>query len=283
MKRLFLNSRLGLLALLWVSAMVSCKDKEATPANDIEIGSTSLGSVLTGVGGKTLYFFASDVSGVSSCTSAACVGNWPVFYKDPATMKLGTGLTATDFTTITRPDGNKQLAYKGWPLYYYINDTKAGDVTGENVNNVWVVAKTDYSLMLGNGQLVGNDGKSYTSDYKVGTGNTIYFTDGLGRTLYGFVNDKNKKNNYTKADLSNNATWPLFEEATLKSIPSTLTASDFAVIEVTGTGRKQLTYKGWPLYYFGPDNAQRGSTKGVSVPTPGIWPIVNKNTAVAPN
>ena len=74
MKRLLLNSRLGLLALLLASAILSCKDKDATPANDIEIGTTSLGSVLTGEGGKTLYFFASDVSGVSSCTSAACAG-----------------------------------------------------------------------------------------------------------------------------------------------------------------------------------------------------------------
>lgn len=269
--------------LLFVALVTGCKDKDSTPANDVDLGTTTLGSVLTGESGKTLYFFANDVTGVSSCTSAACMGNWPVFYKDPATMKLGTGLTATDFATISRPDGSKQTTYKGWPLYYYKNDTKAGDVTGENVNNVWLVAKTDYSIMLGNGQLLGNNGKTYTSDYKEGTGNTLYFTDGMGRTLYGFVNDRNKKNNYTKTDLSNNATWPLFEEATLKSVPSVLSKNDFVVMDVPGTGKKQLTYKGWPLYYFGPDNAVRGATKGVSVPSPGIWPIVNASTQVAPN
>jgi predicted lipoprotein with Yx(FWY)xxD motif len=281
MKQLSLKGHYGLMVLLLVCLVVGCKDKETTPSNDVELGTTSLGNVLTGEGGKTLYFFASDVSGISSCTSTACMGNWPVFYKE--VTRLGTGLTLTDFGTITRPDGAKQTTYKGWPLYYYKSDTKAGDVTGENVGNVWAVAKADYSIMLANAQLVGNNGKSYTSDYKEGTGNTIYFTDGIGRTLYGFVNDKNKKNNYTKADMSNNATWPLFEEATLKSIPSTLAASDFVVIDVTGTSKKQLTYKGWPLYYFGPDNSVRGANKGVSVPTPGIWPIVNKNTVVAPN
>lgn len=281
MKRLLLNSRLGLVTLLLTCFVLSCKDKETTPSNDVDLGTTSLGKVLTGEGGKTLYIFASDVSGVSSCTSTACVGNWPAFYKD--VKLLGTGLAATDFTTITRADGNKQTAYKGWPLYYYKNDTKAGDVTGENVGNAWMVAKTDYSIMIANAQLVGSDGKNYTSTYTEGTGNTLYFTDGTGRTLYGFANDKKNKNNYTKADLSNNATWPLFEEATLKSIPSTLSATDFAVIDVTGTGKKQLTYKGWPLYYFGADNSQRGANKGVSFPKPGVWPVVYKTTVEAPN
>jgi predicted lipoprotein with Yx(FWY)xxD motif len=35
-------------------------------------------------------------------------------------------------------------------------------------------------------------------------------------------------------------------------------------------GKHQLTYKGWPLYYFGGDTKIRGSTKGITIPTPGM-------------
>ena len=38
-------------------------------------------------------------------------------------------------------DGSKQWAYKGKPLYTWVKDTKPGDMTGDNVNNVWHVAK----------------------------------------------------------------------------------------------------------------------------------------------
>jgi predicted lipoprotein with Yx(FWY)xxD motif len=98
--------------------------------------------------------------------------------------------------------------------------------------------------------------------------------------LYSFKTDRFKQNKYTKEDFSNNATWPIYEEADLKKVPTGVDPADFAVINVFT--KKQLTYKGWPLYYFGPDNAQRGKTKGVSVPTPGIWPIVNQTVTVAP-
>ena len=37
-----------------------------------------------------------------------------------------------------------------------------------------------------------------------------------------------------------------------------------------------MTYKGWPLYYYGTDSL-RGNTLGVSVPGPGIWPVAVKD------
>ncbi|MFC0183054.1 hypothetical protein ACFFJX_10995 [Pseudarcicella hirudinis] len=97
--------------------------------------------------------------------------------------------------------------------------------------------------------------------------------------MYAFAKDKKGKNNYTKADFSNNATWPIYT-TDLKDVPSNLDKTLFGTIKVQD--KVQLTYKGWPLYYFGPDNNLRGSTKGVSVPTPGVWPIVQKDSPVAP-
>ncbi|GAB3641787.1 hypothetical protein [Spirosoma arcticum] len=265
------------LAALLIVATLACKD-EVNPVTttDLNLETTSLGRVLTGDGGRTLYIFAADVAGTANC-NGACADNWPAYYKE--TFTLGFGLNAADFTTVTRADGTKQTAYKGWPLYYFKNDAKAGDVTGENVGDVWRVAKTNYTVQVASRQLIGNDGKSYTFDTKEGTGNSLFLTDSVGRTLYAFAPDKKNKNTYTRADLSNNATWPLFE-GTIGEIPSTLNKADFSTITVFG--RTQITYKGWPLYYFGPDQGIRGNTKGVSVPRPGVWPVVNKTTPEAP-
>ncbi len=233
--------------------------------------------MLTGEGGKTLYVFAPDADGNANC-AGNCTTTWPVYYKETPT--LSTSLTAADFTTITRADGAKQTAYKGWPLYYYKNDTQAGDVTGEGVGSVWMVAKPNYTVLMASRQLVGQDGKLYTFDTKEGTGASLFLTDNVGRTLYAFAPDKKNTNKYTKADFSNNATWPLFE-GPLGEVPSTLNKADFAVITPLA-GHTQITYKGWPLYYFGNDQGQRGSTKGVSVPRPGAWPVVNATSTEAP-
>jgi predicted lipoprotein with Yx(FWY)xxD motif len=45
------------------------------------------------------------------------------------------------YTIVVRDDGRKQWAYKGKPLYFWAKDTKVGDTTGDNVNNVWHIAK----------------------------------------------------------------------------------------------------------------------------------------------
>ncbi|MHA4737540.1 hypothetical protein [Dyadobacter sp. MSC1_007] len=279
-------SRLLVALGLLMAVNFSCSDDDDDPTptpvtNDVQLkDNATLGKILTDKDGKTLYFFSKDATGASAC-SGNCVTNWPIYaVADLATMKVDAGLDKADFANITRADGKPQTTYKGWPLYYFKDDLAAGDVKGEGVGTIWYVAKTDYTIMLVNAQLVGNDGKSYKADYTEGTAETQFFVDGKGRTLYAFVNDKNKKNNYTKADFSNDATWPIYT-TDLQSLPSTIDKTLFSTIDVFG--RKQLTYKGWPLYYFGPDGATRGATKGVSVPKPGIWPIVNKDSPVAPN
>jgi predicted lipoprotein with Yx(FWY)xxD motif len=259
---------------------VSCSKNEAPPkdtANVMVKTTATLGKVLADSKGMTLYYFTRDTSDNSVCTGG-CAATWPPFYVE--NLKADTSLVAADFATITRTDGAKQTTYKGWPLYYYKDDATSTDVKGENVNQIWFVAKSDYSIALMNNQLTGHNGKQYTSAYVEGQEVVQYFTDAYGRTLYSFKNDRFKKNNFTKEDFSNNAVWPVYETATLKSLPSALTASDFAIIDVFG--KKQLTYKGWPLYYFGQDAQVKGKNKGISFPTPGIWPIVNQNAAVAP-
>jgi len=132
--------------------------------------------------------------------------------------------------------------------------------------------------MVASAQLVGLDGKNYTGAYVEGAGNTRYFTDAAGRTLYGFTNDSQNTNTFTQPDFSNDGAWPIFH-VDIDRLPTGMNASDFGEIDVHG--RMQLTYKGWPIYYFGQD-AARGDNKGVSVPVPGKWPVITADTGPAP-
>jgi predicted lipoprotein with Yx(FWY)xxD motif len=268
---------------LATTTLISCsKDSNdiVKPTDVVSVKLTehaTLGKLLSDSAGNTLYFFSADANGSSGC-NGACATTWPPFYKEK--RNFSEGLDSTDFATITRTDGTKQTTYKGWPLYYYSLDTKPGDANGEGIFGIWFVAKADYTVMLARTQLVGNDGVQYNSSYQPGTGNTIYLTDSLGRTLYAFSPDHFNTNTYTKQDFSNNGFWPILEIGGVRSVPSDLSKTDFGTTDVFG--KTQLTYKGWPLYYFGPDNQTRGNTKGVSVPLPGVWPIVNKNSTAAP-
>jgi predicted lipoprotein with Yx(FWY)xxD motif len=96
----------------------------------------SIGFYLTNGTGFALYVFTHDTpgNGTSTCTGH-CLEIWPAFYA--STLKLPPGLDANSFTVINRPDGAKQLAYNGWPLYYYAPDKAPGDTTGQGVNGVW--------------------------------------------------------------------------------------------------------------------------------------------------
>jgi len=278
-----------LLAFCAIS-MVACKDDEDAEYPEIKktevqlIENPTFGKILTDEDGRTLYFFSRDSKSSSVC-EGACLTAWPIFFSENLTVSQR--LNAADFTTITRADGAKQTAYKGYPLYYFNQDVVAGDTKGEKVNDVWFVAKPDYSVFYAKAQLLGADTKSYVANntlanYIEGQEETFYLTDTYGRTIYTFRNDKNGVNNYG----GDAGVWPVFSTDFSKLVvPSILNKADFA--EVTKNGNKQLTYKGWPLYYFGGNtiiagDIQRGDTRGVSVPMPGVWPVANVSTITAP-
>ena len=254
MKKLRLLTLLIAGTLLGLSA---CKKDNTNPETKPGVKLTAnaeLGNILVDENGMTLYFFSNDADGQSACTDG-CLDNWPVFYS--STLEIGSGLDQNDFAVITRSDGKPQITYKGWPLYYFINDKNAGDVKGEGIKGVWFVAKPDYSVMLAAGQLTGVDGKNYLSDYTEGNGITPFLTDASGQTLYIFTKDSANTNRFTAPDLSNNGVWPV-AEITPGKVPSSFNAADFDQIDVYG--KKQLTYKGWPLYYFGQDINKQNHT-----------------------
>lgn len=92
--------------------------------------------VLTDSSGMTLYTYDKDQAGSSkSVCNGPCAANWPPLMAKEGAKESG------DYSIITRDDGKKQWAYKGKPLYTWVKDQKAGDKTGDGVNNVWHVAK----------------------------------------------------------------------------------------------------------------------------------------------
>ena len=87
--------------------------------------------------GMTLYWTSLDTAGKSNVTGTI-LANWPVFAS--ANTIIPSSLNSADFGSITRTDGSTQRTYKGWPLYYYINDKTSGDTIGQGVNGVWFAA-----------------------------------------------------------------------------------------------------------------------------------------------
>ncbi len=101
---------------------------------------TDQGTILTGPNGLTLYTYDADGPGVSNCYGN-CAVNWPPFYVgDNAAM------ADADWTIVQRNDDQPMWAYKGQPLYYWKNDTEAGQTTGDGVGGVWHVVITEVPM-----------------------------------------------------------------------------------------------------------------------------------------
>ena len=81
-------------------------------------------SYLTDSKGKTLYYFIQDTPGNSTIRGHG-LAEFPAF--GPRLISTPATLNQKDFTYVTRSDGLSQIAYKGMPLYYYVEDKKPGD------------------------------------------------------------------------------------------------------------------------------------------------------------
>jgi predicted lipoprotein with Yx(FWY)xxD motif len=105
----------------------------STPASaaaaTLKTGTSSLGVILTDASGRTLYLFEKDTGGKSAC-SGACAQGWPPLLAT-GTPAAGAAVSASLLGTVKRTDGTVQVTYAGHPLYYFVADTKPGDIKGE--------------------------------------------------------------------------------------------------------------------------------------------------------
>jgi predicted lipoprotein with Yx(FWY)xxD motif len=93
---------------------------------------TKLGRVLVGPGGHTLYLFAKDKRGKSSC-AGVCADAWRPLITRGAPKALR-GAKASKLGTTRRAGGQLQVTYAGHPLYAFAEDTRAGTTKGEGVS-----------------------------------------------------------------------------------------------------------------------------------------------------
>jgi predicted lipoprotein with Yx(FWY)xxD motif len=230
-KRLFLS----LLMILMVGSVAL--PLTATHAADAPLVNVSpskeYGKILTGKDGLTLYIFTPDPLNDSVCVDK-CATAWP-----PLTVASADKLTVADgipgkFSTFARKDGTLQVAYNGQALYYWVKDTKAGDTTGHRVGRVWWVATaaTVYAQPLP----------------KLGHA----LVGPTGMTLYLFTKDT--PNTSTCYDQCATAWPPLTVKSADELVPGINLVGKWGTA-ARKDGALQVTYNGWPLYYYNKDKA----------------------------
>ena len=99
----------------------------------VMLANSSLGQILVDGSGRTLYLWVVDKSPSSVCYDA-CRNAWPPVLTTGKPL-AGTGVNASLLGTSARTDGQLEVVYNGHPLYYFIADKKAGDLTGQGINN----------------------------------------------------------------------------------------------------------------------------------------------------
>ncbi len=123
---------LTLLAMLGVIGFLAAGSvaRSATgTTGSVSLSKTKLGPILVNSKRHTLYMFAKDKNGKSSC-NGSCPKFWP-----PALQvgkpTAGSGVKASLLGTTRRSNGSRQLTYNKHPLYTFTLDKKAGQTNGE--------------------------------------------------------------------------------------------------------------------------------------------------------
>jgi predicted lipoprotein with Yx(FWY)xxD motif len=111
--------------------------------------SSPYGRMLFDGRGFALYAFTADRRGGPSRCRGACARAWPP-YIVTGKLKAGAGVQRGKLGTIRRADGRRQVTYNGRPLYYYVDDRRAGQVLCQNVyefGGLWLVVRPGGALV----------------------------------------------------------------------------------------------------------------------------------------
>ncbi|MDO8530975.1 MAG: hypothetical protein Q7T26_02235 [Dehalococcoidia bacterium] len=226
----------------------------------------TLVSIMTDGKGRALYLFTKDERNKSNCVDA-CAQNWPpLTVKGDVKAGAGAGAMPGLIGTTARADGSTQVTYNGWPLYYFAKDEKPGDVKGQNVGAVWFALSMD-------GAPVQNAAPVKTA--KNATLGTV-LAEASGRTLYIYTKDERNKSNCAGACAQN---WPPLLTSGDPKAGEGLTAGLIGTT-ARADGSTQVTYNGWPLYYFARDE-KPGDVKGQNVGA--VWFVANTDGAFVQN
>ncbi len=233
----------------------------------VDIGqNAALGSFLVDAKGMTLYLFTKDSPNTSNC-AGGCAKAWPPLLTNGAPT-AGAGVTASLLGTLTRADGTTQVTYNGWPLYYWAKDKAAGDTTGQGVQNVWyVVDPSGNAVTTAPAATAGSTGSGAAVDVGQNAALGSFLVDSKGMTLYIYTKDTPSTSNCYGGCASY---WPPLLTTGAPTAGTGITGSMLGTTKRTD-GTTQVTYNGWPLYYYVGDKAA-GDTTGENVQ--GVWFVI---------
>ncbi len=110
-----------------------------------------LGKILADGAGLTLYMYAPDHRGPSTC-SGVCATSWPPLLLPRGVTRpmAGPGISAALLGTTRRADGALQVTYNKWPLYLWQGDDAPGQATGQADDmGLWYVLSVTGSIDRG--------------------------------------------------------------------------------------------------------------------------------------
>jgi len=102
------------------------------------VATSNLGDHLVDAAGYSLYLFWPDARQISTCRGT-CAINWPPFTAESsnALPAISEVLSPELLGLIEREDGEVQVSYNGWPLYYYAGDSEPGLIHGHMATEEW--------------------------------------------------------------------------------------------------------------------------------------------------
>jgi predicted lipoprotein with Yx(FWY)xxD motif len=118
----------------------------------IKVGqSQEYGQHLVDGEGRAVYLFTADDQGqgdtkeaVSNCYDS-CAEAWPPVLSEAEPQAEGAAQSEL-LGRIERKDGDMQVTYNGWPLYYFIQDQDTGQAVGQDVKSFggeWYLVRAD--------------------------------------------------------------------------------------------------------------------------------------------
>lgn len=110
----------------------SAWNHSASARTKVAVASSGLGRVLVGARGHTLYLFAQDKHGKSTC-AGQCAAFWPPLIASGKPLAAA-GARASLLGTAKRADGRLQVTYDHHPLYMFVKDVKKGQTNGEEID-----------------------------------------------------------------------------------------------------------------------------------------------------
>jgi predicted lipoprotein with Yx(FWY)xxD motif len=126
------------------SAAATTAPMKSERGASVRVMSSRYGKVLFDGRSRALYLFTRERGTAGRCYGA-CAKAWPPFLTK-GKPKAIRGASASLLGTTRRRDGRTQVTYAGHPLYYYVGDTKAGQILCQGVTEfggTWWVVKPD--------------------------------------------------------------------------------------------------------------------------------------------